>query len=34
MRHDYKVECERNVYMGYRLNSLGLGPGTTMKTAD
>jgi len=33
-REEYNNEAERNTYMGYILNNLGLGPGTTMKTAD
>lgn len=33
-REDYKNENNRNTYMGYILNNMGLGPGPTMKTAD
>lgn len=33
-REEYNNESNRNTYMGYILNNMGLGPGTTMKTAD
>jgi len=33
-REEYKNECNRNTYMGYILNNMGMGPGPTMKTAD
>ena len=33
-REDYRNVCDRNTYMGNRLNNLGMGPGPTAKTAD
>jgi|DEB19_MinimDraft_2_1074335.scaffolds.fasta_scaffold316056_1 hypothetical protein len=33
-REEFKNEFERNTYMGYTLNNLGLGPGPSLKNAD